>query len=161
MALIDLTGAVPDRWHRVGADDPLPPKGAVIVPPGRLDELAPGREAGIHVGPDPDIEALVPMFPRLALISVEFPGFADGRGFSVGRTLRARGFEGTLRATGPVIADQFASLLACGFDEVEIPDDLAARQPVAQWLPARRRFSAGYQRGLGAGASILDARTGR
>jgi uncharacterized protein (DUF934 family) len=33
-----------------------------------------------------------------------------------------------------VIADQYAMARRAGFDEVEISDDLAARQPVEQWL---------------------------
>jgi hypothetical protein len=33
-----------------------------------------------------------------------------------------------------VIADQYAMARRSGFDEVEISDDLAARQPEAQWL---------------------------
>ena len=43
------------------------------------------------------------------------------------------GYKGTLRALGPVIADQYAMARRVGFDDVEIPDDLAARQPQAQW----------------------------
>ncbi len=161
MQLIDLTGRAQDRWAHVGDEDPIPAEGPVIVPAARLFEVAEGRETGIHVGNDTDPEDLVPLFDRLQLVSVAFPSFADGRGFSIGRKLRALGFDGTLRASGPVIADQFAYLIACGFDEVCIPDALAERQPPEQWEAARRLISAGYQRGLGAGRSILDARTGR
>jgi hypothetical protein len=32
-----------------------------------------------------------------------------------------------------VLADQYAMARRSGFDEVEISDDLAARQPAAQW----------------------------
>ena len=75
--------------------------------------------------------------------------------------MRALGFTGRLRATGPVIADQFAYLIACGFDEARIPDALAERQPAEQWLAQLTRISAGYQRGYGAARSILDERMGR
>jgi uncharacterized protein (DUF934 family) len=44
------------------------------------------------------------------------------------------GYVGELRATGPVIADQYAMARRVGFDSVEIPDDLAQRQPQAQWI---------------------------
>jgi hypothetical protein len=33
-----------------------------------------------------------------------------------------------------VIADQYAMARRAGFDEIEISDDLAARQPEDQWL---------------------------
>ena len=63
-----------------------------------------------------------------------FPGFADGRGFTIARQLRLMGYAGRLRAPGHVIADQYAMARRAGFDEVEIDDDLAARQPEDQWL---------------------------
>ena len=44
------------------------------------------------------------------------------------------GYNGRLRAKGHVIADQYAMARRAGFDEVEIDDDLAARQPEDQWL---------------------------
>ncbi|MEO1693604.1 MAG: DUF934 domain-containing protein, partial [Pseudomonadota bacterium] len=47
--------------------------------------------------------------------------------------LRAGGYTGHLRAVGHVISDQFRYALACGFDDVEISDDLARRQPEADW----------------------------
>ena len=66
-------------------------------------------------------------------IRIAFPSSADGRGFSLARILRLKGFTGTLRAEGHVLADQYAMARRCGFDEVEISDELAARQPVEQW----------------------------
>lgn len=72
-------------------------------------------------------------FSGAALVRVEFPSFADGRGFTIGRTLRQRGFTGHLRATGHVIADQYAMARRQGFDDVEISEALAARQPEDQW----------------------------
>ena len=43
------------------------------------------------------------------------------------------GYKGRLRARGHVIADQYAMARRAGFDEIEIPEDLAARQPEDQW----------------------------
>jgi len=68
------------------------------------------------------------------LVTVAFPAFSDGRGFTLARHLRARGYHGRLRALGHVIADQYTMARRAGFDEVEISDDLAARQPASQWL---------------------------
>ena len=82
-----------------------------------------------------DDPALVePYLADLTLIRVAFPAFNDGRAFTIARRLRMAGYTGTLRAVGPVIADQYAMARRVGFDDVEIPDDLAARQPEAQWL---------------------------
>jgi uncharacterized protein (DUF934 family) len=71
---------------------------------------------------------------KISLIRVAFPAFNDGRAFTIARRLRMAGYKGHLRAVGPLIADQYAMARRVGFDDVEIPDDLAARQPQAQWL---------------------------
>lgn len=157
--LIDRDGPAEDRWTVLAGEDPLPAEGPVIVPLDRLDEaVVSGLELGVHLPNDTDPERVRPYFARLGLISVEFPAFADGRGFSLGHRLRAIGFQGRLRATGHVIADQFAYLLACGFDELSLRDDVAERQPVEHYLKALGRISAGYQRGIPGRRSILDAR---
>lgn len=67
-------------------------------------------------------------------IRILIPGFADGRGFTLAKLLRAKGFSGRLRASGPIIADQYAMVRRSGFDEVEIPAALAERQPESDWL---------------------------
>lgn len=70
----------------------------------------------------------------LTLIRVHVPAFSDGRGFTIGRRLRMLGYTGTLHAVGPMIADQYPMARRVGFDAVEIPDEIAARQPQSQWL---------------------------
>ncbi|MCH8169096.1 MAG: DUF934 domain-containing protein [Proteobacteria bacterium] len=157
--LIDRLGPAEDIWTVLGAEDALPSSGSVIVALERLDEaLAAGLELGVHLPNDTDPEGVKPHFDRLSLISVDFPSFTDGRGFSIGHCLRALGYEGRLRATGPVISDQFDFLLACGFDEVLLPDSVAERQPPEHWAAAEGRITLGYQRGLAGRGSILDAR---
>ena len=68
------------------------------------------------------------------MIRIDFPSFADGRGFTLAAMLRRAGFQGRLRARGHVIADQYAMARRSGFDEVEIDDAMATRQPEDQWL---------------------------
>jgi uncharacterized protein (DUF934 family) len=87
---------------------------------------------------DRDPADLAPWLERLELIRVAFPAMADGRGFSIARRLRAMGYAGRLRAAGPLIADQFRAARRVGFDEIELPDALAARQPEPQWKAAMR-----------------------
>ena len=81
-----------------------------------------------------DAAALLPWIDQIDLIRVEFPVFSDGRGFSLARQLRLLGYQGRLRAKGHVLADQYAMARRSGFDEVEIDQGLAERQPEAQWL---------------------------
>ncbi|KAE9629743.1 DUF934 domain-containing protein [Parasedimentitalea maritima] len=71
---------------------------------------------------------------QVQMIRIAFPSFADGRGFTIARHLRLSGYKGHLRATGHLIADQYAMARRSGFDDVAISDELAARQPENQWL---------------------------
>ena len=91
-------------------------------------------KAVIDIAHDTKPESISGDFTGVDLVRIGFPGFGDGRGFTLARHVRAKGYEGRLRATGPLIADQYAMARRSGFDEVEIPDDLAARQPANQWI---------------------------
>jgi len=101
---------------------------------------------------------LLPVQDRLALVAIDFPKFNDGRGFSVARSLRDQGYKGTLRASGALIPDQFAFALHVGFDEVEISDEQAQRQPVGQWLQALTLIHDSYQDAADGSVSILKRR---
>lgn len=91
-------------------------------------------EAILDIAQDTKPEALPKSFDGIELIRVEFPAFSNGRGFTLGKLLRSYGYAGRLRAKGPVISDQYAMARRSGFDEVEIPDELAARQPAGEWI---------------------------
>ncbi len=160
MPLLDRNGLKADIFVRVEGDTPT--KGNVILPLERLAQegdaiLASGRKLGVHIANTVRLQHLAPWLEKLSLVSIAFPTFSDGRGFSLAKQLRWQGVHLTLRATGPLVADQFAHALACGFDEIELPEAIAARQPAIQWLTAQHAISAGYQRGYG-GRTILDQR---
>lgn len=97
-----------------------------------LDTVDEGGDA-LDISNDVSAQAVLPHFNRLALIRIPFPSSGDGRGFSLARRLRDLGYRGRLRAQGALISDQFRYALECGFDEVEIDDSRAARQPEAHW----------------------------
>ena len=102
-----------------------------------LDQL-PANDAApalaVDIPSDTDPAALLGRLDTIDLIRIDFPSFADGRGFTIARSLRRMGFAGRLRARGHVIADQYAMARRSGFDEVEIDAALAERQPEDQWL---------------------------
>ncbi len=103
------------------------------VTPVTLAQIADHRGA-LDLAHTDDPAAVAPYLAALTLIRVAFPAFNDGRAFTVARRLRMLGYTGELRALGPVIADQYAMARRVGFDAVEIPDELALRQPQDQWL---------------------------
>ncbi|WP_299030768.1 DUF934 domain-containing protein [uncultured Sulfitobacter sp.] len=89
--------------------------------------------AALDLPSDADPETVDIDAPALQMIRIDFPSSADGRGFTIARALRLRGYTGRLRARGHVLADQYAMARRSGFDEVEIDEALAARQPADQW----------------------------
>lgn len=70
----------------------------------------------VRIEPGDDARALLPFLDRLALVEVNFPSFADGRGYSSARILREAGYTGELRAVGDVGIDQLSHMRRCGFD---------------------------------------------
>ena len=102
-------------------------------------------EVGVDLASDADPAVLAERLHEIDLIRVDFPTFADGRGLTIARRLRLMGFDGRLRATGHVIADQYAMARRAGFDEVEIDDAFAARQPEEQWLRRANWHGHDYQ----------------
>lgn len=162
MPLRDDNGPLVDHWTRVEPGDALSERSilnlADAVERGdALDQVAPSA-LGIHLPNDVEGRDVQEWFDRVSVISVDFPSFADGRGFSLGKRLRALGYEGRMRASGPLIADQYAYLRACGFDEVETPLRVSNRQPEAHWKAAAAAITAGYQRGYPGPSNILEAR---
>lgn len=91
------------------------------------------HQGAVDLSNTDDPTALQPYLADVKLIRVTFPAFSDGRAFTIARRLRMMGYTGRLRAQGHVIADQYGMARRVGFDEVEISDDLAARQPAEQW----------------------------
>ena len=110
-----------------------------------LDDWNAGYEGATALDLASDADPVGLDFNGVTMIRVDFPSFADGRGFTIARQLRLRGYTGRLRAKGHVIADQYAMARRAGFDEVEIDASLAQRQHEPDWL-ARSNWQAGdYQ----------------
>lgn len=66
-----------------------------------------------------DLELLKPFLASLKKITIAFPSFRDGRGFTHARTLREYyRFSGDLRAEGEILPDQAQALRRSGFDAV-------------------------------------------
>ena len=160
MKLLDRNGLRGDEFSRAdlaGAerlDNVIVPLADLAAAPAR----SAGRKLGVEISNGVKADDLVPHFGKLALIAIAFPGSGDGRGFSIAKQLRRLGFAGILRAVGPLVSDQFPYALACGFDEVELPDASADRQPQAQWERALAAITTGYQRGYARKTSILEQR---
>jgi uncharacterized protein (DUF934 family) len=163
MPLIKDGRFVADDWLRPAAGETIPAGAKLLLPLDRLTEegtalAEAGHSLGAEISNDTDLALLDPWVQRLQLVAVAFPKSSDGRGFSMAARLRRHGYRGELRASGHLIADQYALAKGCGFDSVEISEAQAARQPEAHWVEAERSMSLAYQRGYGGVRNILSAR---
>ena len=125
--------------------------------------LESNAESSVRLAADVDLELVKPRLSGLQTIIVDFPAYADGRGFSIARQLRNRyGFKGELVAAGPLIPDQYVYALQCGFDAVKVDPDTYAKQDAQEWRDALDAFDLTYQRGYavhnGPAQNVFDAR---
>ncbi len=83
--------------------------------------LARGAKTAVVVEAGDDVELAQPFLDRLAFVAVDFPSFADGRGFSAARVLREQlEYAGDIRAVGKYILDQVPLARRCGVTSFEI-----------------------------------------
>jgi uncharacterized protein (DUF934 family) len=133
-----------DIWHLIRSGETVPASSGLplLLPLPRY--LAGDRppSSGIWLAPDDDPAALAHCVDALTRVAVEFPAFADGRGYSIATLLRMRyGYRGDLRAVGDVRVDQLFALGRAGFSSFE----LRAGQSTAAVLRSLRTFSDAYQ----------------
>ncbi|RON80974.1 DUF934 domain-containing protein [Pseudomonas fluorescens] len=117
--------ATVDPWTLV-RDPSMPwPDGLLMLPLTHWLE-SPSTHA-VWLGPDDEVESLVPWLGSLPLIALDFPSFRDGRAYSQAYLLRSRfGWAGELRAIGDVLRDQLSHMRQCGFDSFAVREDKSA-----------------------------------
>ena len=89
-----------------------------------------------------DADPLQASLRGVTRIDLHFPKFTDGRAFSQAFLLRRRlGFQGDIRATGDVLADQLAQMERSGFDVAVLraDQDMAVAQRVLASYPGHAK----------------------
>jgi uncharacterized protein (DUF934 family) len=125
---------VNDDWsvlRLVESDTPesiVVPNGKVIVPlkvwKAQRELLQSRTDLGVWLNSDERAEELGNEVEKFSVIAVNFPKFADGRGYSIAHHLRVRlGYRGELRAIGDVLRDQMFYMQRVGFDAFESRED--------------------------------------
>jgi uncharacterized protein (DUF934 family) len=141
-----------DDWTLVADDAALTDANEVInfgrwasVEGADKDALIAKRDAGtlgIQLNAGDTADLLAADSQGFALVNVEFPKFADGRGYSAARLLRERyGFTGQLRAVGDVLFDQLFYMMRCGFNAMAMRAD----QDLDLAIKGFETFSTPYQ----------------
>ena len=109
---------------------------------------------GITLDVDDDVLELDGKLSNVSIVIVNFPSFADGRGFSQARLVRERlRFEGEIRAVGHIIRDQYLYLIRSGVDSID-----ADRATESEWKAAMEEFDIFYQPALNKGVAAYRLR---
>ena len=150
--IIKHNNIVDDSWNVVRladgetAESVQLPAGDLIVPlpvwQARKAELLARPQRGVWLAPDELAQDIATDLAHLQLVAIDFPQFADGRGYSTAVLLRSRfGWRGELRAIGEVLKDQLFYLSRVGFDAYAIPEG----KDLDDTLKALNDFSETYQ----------------
>jgi phosphoadenosine phosphosulfate reductase len=116
-----------DEWTRLAPEAELPAAGEPLLAPLAAFLAEPQKflgyngRLGVEVSSGESVRPLEPHLARLSLVAVNFPKFHDGRGYSAVRLLRERyTYQGEIRATGDVLADQIPLMRRCGVTSYEV-----------------------------------------
>ena len=142
---------VDNDWLLIATDGEIPPSGKIIVPlalwliakslSAHLLNTHQG-EVGVWLDGNEDVSVLVGALDSIPLIAIQFPKFADGRGYSTAALLRTRyGFTGELRAIGDVLRDQLFYMQRVGFNAFVVRAD----KDIDDAVTALNDFSETYQ----------------
>jgi len=148
MPVIENNTYVDDAWFHLHDGDSARDRSMIIVPLARLEEVLASwplghRGLGADVPNDADVDTVAPHLARLDIVTLNFPGFADGRAFSQARRIRhTEQFGGTVRARGSFLPDQYGFLLQSGVDSFEVSD----RFELQEWIRHADAVPATYQR---------------
>ena len=168
--IIKNRAVVQDDWHLLKLQEGETPEtiaipaGKVIVPlkvwQAQGATLRARGNIGVWLASDERPELLKDDVAILPVIAVDFPKFADGRGYSTAFNLRARlGFEGELRAIGDVLRDQLFYMQRVGFNAFATRPD----RNIHDALKGLSDFSEVYQTSLDKKSPLFRrvARTGQ
>lgn len=152
-------GAIVDnRWQLVAKDAASVPTGPAILPYSlwlaNKEQLPSDGTIGIWLDSDEQASLIADNLNSFALVAINFPAFADGRGFSYARELRETyNYQGELRAIGDFMRDQLYYLQRCGFNAFALQNsDLEAA------LSSLNDFSDAYQAAVDQPAPLFARR---
>ncbi len=125
--IIKDKAVIDDQWQMLDVDATDIPDGPAIVPlelwRAQKEALRAREQLGVWLDSDQPPSEIADDLSYFQVIAINFPAFTDGRGFSYGRELRERGFQGELRAVGGFIRDQLFYLQRCGFNAFALRGD--------------------------------------
>jgi uncharacterized protein (DUF934 family) len=138
---------IANEWTLVTEPQTTLPSGKIILSLENWntfkDSLSNGQ-AGVILDAGQPPELIAEDLDKVALIAINFPAFADGRGYSYARLLRERyNFKGEIRAIGDVLQDQLFYMSRCGFDAYDIREDKDIEKALAGFATIGETYQTG------------------
>lgn len=149
--LIDLNQEIEDKWIHLGTDAPAVEQQHFIVASKEFERCWSELDNypaifGLELQTSDEVEEFIPYLHRLGIILLNFPSFADGRGFSQARLLRERfGYRGDIRAVGDVQRDQLAFMRRCGINQFLLKDGESPQQALKAFAEIEHQYQAGVR----------------
>ena len=142
-----------DDWQVIEQsheDIALLPTGKIIVPvatwTAHNTALQQRGDTGVWLNSDEAPELIANDIASLSIIAINFPVFADGRGYSYARLIREKyNFVGELRAIGDVLRDQVYFYKRCGFNSFAIRADHSAEQAASSLSDFSHSYQAAFE----------------
>ena len=141
------TQVVSDNWILLDENADSIPNGDILLSFEQWQNFAEqlnnhSGSIGVWLEGHAEIEQIIEPLLNLPLIAINFPKFADGRGFSAARLIRERyNYSGELRAIGGFIRDQLYLLKRCGFNAFQFSDE----NELSDAAESLKDFSENYQ----------------
>ena len=131
-AIVEDDWAILQLSEDDNADSIVVPEGKIIVPlkvwqlqrENLLDRAKNRADIAVWFSSNEQAKELSNDLPLFKLLAVDFPKFADGRGYSIAYNLRTRfNYTGELRAIGDVLRDQLFYMQRVGFNSFAVRAD--------------------------------------
>ena len=131
--LINLTDVLENNWVIVSDVEAPLPEGKILVPGDywleNREALKARKDVGVLLLGDANPLDFADDISSIELFAVNFPAFADGRGYSIARLLRERlDYQGEIRAIGDVLIDQLNFMKRCGFSTFLLKEGLSGEK---------------------------------
>jgi len=125
MQKLTKSGELADfKWTLVAKEEAKPEAGLdLLIHISDLEKYSEIQSTGVWLDSDDTASLLQNRIEKLEFVAINFPVFADGRGFSIASQLRTdMGFSGEICAMGNFMPDQIYYLKRCGFDSFVFKD---------------------------------------
>jgi uncharacterized protein (DUF934 family) len=127
--LINQTSEIENSWNLISDDEGDFSQPDIMIPASywlaNQAEFNDRNDVAIWFAGNDNVAEFEGKLDQFSVIGVNFPAFADGRGYSIAHLLIERqNYKGELRAIGDVLIDQLFFMKRCGFNSYLLKEGL-------------------------------------